>query len=260
MTISHRTPRDAGSALVTGASRGIGKVVALGLAARGYRVALNYRSSAATAEQVARAIRARGGRAVTLKADMSDTTQARELVARAELDIGPLSVLVNNAGITRDRLLLQMSEQDWEATWLTDLAGPRAAGRAAMSTMMQRGGRIINVGSVVGLTGNAGQANYAAAKAALLGLTRELALQGAAHGVLVNCVVPGFIETDATAHLTDGQREAWIHRIPMRRSAEPEDVAEAIFFLASNRAAYITGQCIAVDGGLLAAGGHGLAP
>jgi 3-oxoacyl-[acyl-carrier protein] reductase len=241
-------------ALVTGASRGIGKIVALQLAACGYAVGVNYRVSQREAEEVARAITCRQGRAAILQADVSVVEQAAALVRRAEEELGPLEVLVNNAGITRDRLLLQMSEQDWDATWLTNLDGPRAVARSALRSMKVRGnGRIINLGSVVGVTGNAGQANYAAAKAAVLGFTRQLAVEAAPYGVTVNCVVPGYIVTDATAHLTDGQQQDWLRRIPMRRAATPDEVADIIVFLSGAQASYITGQYIAVDGGLLAA-------
>jgi 3-oxoacyl-[acyl-carrier protein] reductase len=233
--------------------------VALALGQRGYRVGLNYRSSRQDAEKAVEEIAALGGRAVALQADVADAGQASELVRRAEDQLGPLSVLVNNAGVTRDRLLLQMSDEDWDITWNTDLVGARAVARAALASMEGRGGRIVNVGSVVGVTGNPGQANYAAAKSALLGLTRELALRGATCGVTVNCVLPGYILTDATAGFTDQQRESWLRRIPMGRPADAEDVVEAVLFLACGRTGYITGQCITVDGGLLALAGAGLA-
>jgi len=171
-----------------------------------------------------------------------------------------IDVLINNAGITRDRLVLQMSEQDWDDIWHVDLAGARAAAFAALRAMVERKhGRIVNLGSVVGATGNAGQANYAAAKSAILGLTRGLALQAAKHGVTVNCVIPGYIATDATAHLTEEQQSFWLDRIPIGQPGTPEDVAEAVIFLTRPEARYITGQCIAVDGGLLAESGGGLA-
>jgi 3-oxoacyl-[acyl-carrier protein] reductase len=153
-----------------------------------------------------------------------------------------------------------MSEDDWETIWLTDLAGPRALARDAVRHMAAHGGgRLVNVGSVVGTTGNAGQANYATAKSALLGLTRELAVSCASAGVTVNCVVPGYILTDATAHLNEQQRQTWLERIPMRRFASPQEAADLIIYLCSEGASYITGQCIAVDGGFLAAQGAGLA-
>ena len=252
--------RPAGSALVTGASRGIGRVVALGLAAHGLPVAVNYRAARAEAEETVRAIQRHGVQATALQADVAVPEQAADLVRRTEAELGSLSVLINNAGITRDRLLIQMTEEDWQATWQTDLVGSRIIGRAALASMSaRRDGRIINISSVVGTVGNAGQANYAAAKSAVLGFTRELAVQGAPLGITVNCVVPGYIETDATAHLTIQQREAWLRRIPMKRAATAEDVAELVIFLAVAKGSYITGQCITVDGGLSAEAGWGLA-
>lgn len=258
--MSDSCSRPAGCALVTGASRGIGKVVALRLAQQGYWIGVNFRAAREQAEEVVRVIKQSGGRAVALQADVGIEDEASGLVSRVESELGPVDVLINNAGITRDRLVLQMSEEDWDATWQINLAGARAAARRALDSMQSRhGGRIVNLSSVVAATGNAGQANYAAAKAAVLGLTRELAVAGAPYGVCVNCVIPGYILTDATAHLSDDQRAAWMQRIPMRRPAGPEDVAEVVTFLVRREAWYLTGQCIAVDGGLLAAAGGGLA-
>jgi len=250
----------AGSALVTGASRGIGRVVALRLAEAGYAVVVNYRVSAAEAQSVVDGIRERGGRAMAVQADMAVPTEAAALWGEAERALGPLHLLVNNAGITRDRLLVQMSEEDWDATWLTDLGGPRTLARAALVSMSaRRYGRIVNISSVVGATGNAGQANYAAAKSAMMGFTCELAIAAAPCGVTVNCIVPGYIVTDATAHLTVRQQAEWMDRIPMRRFAHPDDIAELVLFLSGNGASYLTGQCIAVDGGYCAASGCGFA-
>ncbi|MGH2448317.1 MAG: 3-oxoacyl-ACP reductase family protein [Chloroflexota bacterium] len=242
-------------ALVTGASRGIGRVTALRLADQGFDVAINYRQSAAEAERTVEEVEQRAVRAVALQADVADVEEARVLVDRATEALGALTVLVNNAGVTRDRLLIQMTEDDWAATWQTNLAGARAVSRAAMCSMKERGGRIINLSSVVGASGNAGQANYAAAKSAVLGMTKAFAVQGAASGITVNCVIPGYIVTDATSHLSEEQQNVWLRRIPMGRSARPEEVAEIIAFLAGPGAGYITGQCIAVDGGLLAVSG-----
>jgi 3-oxoacyl-[acyl-carrier protein] reductase len=246
------------AALVTGASRGIGKAVALRLASQGMAVAVNYKSSADEAESLVRCIEDGGGRAVALQADMADPMDATSLVARTEEALGPLHVLINNAGITQDRLLIQMSPEDWDATWCTDLAGARALSRVALETMRHRStGAIVNVSSVVGVTGNPGQANYAAAKSAMLGLTREFAVQAAVHNVRVNCVVPGYIVTDATAHLTGPQRQVWMSHIPMGRFATVDEVVGIIVFLTGAESSYLTGQCIAVDGGFLAAAGMG---
>lgn len=249
-----------GAALVTGASRGIGKVVAIRLGAVGIPVAVNFRQGKAEADAVVDEIASKGGRAIAVGADVADPEAAATLVAQVEEALGPVSVVINNAGITRDRLLVQMSEDDWAATWRTDLVGPRIIARAAAVSMCaRRQGRIVNVGSVVGVTGNGGQANYATAKSALQGLTRELAIECGPHNVSVNCVVPGYIETDATAHLNGEQRLGWLKRIPMRRFASPDEVADIIVFLAGSGASYVTGQCIAVDGGFLAKSGAFLA-
>lgn len=235
-------------------------MIAFRLAELGWPVAVNYRAAKAEADDAVAQICSQGGRAIALQADVSLPAEASELVSRTEDALGPLGIAVNNAGITRDRLLLQMSEDDWETIWLTDLAGPRALARDAVRHMAAHGGgRLVNVGSVVGTTGNAGQANYATAKSALLGLTRELAVSCASAGVTVNCVVPGYILTDATAHLNEQQRQTWLERIPMRRFASPQEAADLIIYLCSEGASYITGQCIAVDGGFLAAQGAGLA-
>lgn len=258
--MSTSDPVRTGAALVTGASRGIGKVIALRLAERGYAVAINYRASAGEAEKIVREMECHGGRAIALQADMSDVRQASALYERAQDAFGPISVIVNNAGITRDRLLVQMSQEDWDATWLTDLAGPRALLQRAITGMPSTvAGRIVNLSSVVGSVGNAGQSNYAAAKSALLGLTREAAVQCASRGITVNCVVPGFFATDATSHLNQQQTDTWMQRIPARRFGDVEDIAELVMFLVSPAAGYITGQCIAIDGGFLAASGFGFA-
>lgn len=247
-------------ALVTGASRGIGRAIALRLAREGYDIAVNYLRSSEQAHELVRTLRGEGVRACATQADMADPAQAAGLIERTEAEMGPLALLVSNAGITRDRLLIQMSPADWAATWLTDLAGPRALCRAALQSMNRRGsGRIVTISSVVAATGNAGQANYAASKAALEELTRALAVEGGPASVTVNCVVPGYIPTDATADLTGQQRDVWMRRIPMRRPGTTDDIAETVAFLAGPAAAYITGQCIAVDGGLLAGAALGQA-
>lgn len=246
-------PRSRGGALITGASRGIGRATALRLAHDGYDIAINYVRSSTEANEVAEQVRSKGRRAACLQADMADTESASELFLRAEDALGPIDVVVSNAGITRDRLLIQMTEADWDAIWDTDLAGPRALLHAAIQIMSTRSrGRIITVGSVVGSLGNAGQTNYATAKAAVEGLTRELAVTAAPNNITANCVVPGYITTDAVAHLTEAQVAAWYERIPMRRNGTVEDIAALIAFFAGDDSGYITGQCVAVDGGLLA--------
>jgi 3-oxoacyl-[acyl-carrier protein] reductase len=230
--------------------------VALRLAASGMPVAVNYRVARDEAETIVLSLQRSGVEAVAVQADLSDPQQAALLVQQVEMALGPLAIVVNNAGITRDRLLVQMSTDDWDATWCTDLAGARAVSRAALQSMTRNGGgAVVNVSSVVGVTGNAGQANYAAAKSAMLGLTRELAVQSAKYNVRVNSVVPGYILTDATAHLTEQQQQAWKERIPMGRFASVDEVVGIITFLVSLEATYVTGQCIAVDGGFLAAAG-----
>jgi 3-oxoacyl-[acyl-carrier protein] reductase len=252
-------PATAGVALVTGASRGIGRVIALRLAMAGYTIAVNYRSRLAEANAVVGEIESSGGRAMAIQADVSDPDGARALYARTVEDLGPLRVLVNNAGITQDRLVVQMSEEDWSATWNTDLVGPRALLRPAAEGMSQTGGRIVNLSSVVGSAGNAGQANYAAAKSAILGLTREAAVRYASNGVTVNCIIPGYFQTDATSHLSEEQSDLWRRRIPAGRFGDVSDIAELVAFLASDAGSYITGQCIAIEGGFLAGMGFGLA-
>jgi 3-oxoacyl-[acyl-carrier protein] reductase len=247
-------------ALVSGGSRGIGRATALCLAAEGVPVAVNYRQAANEAEEVVSLIERHGGKAVALQADVARASEAAALVRRTAEALGTIGYLVNNAGITRDRLLLQMSESDWDAIWATDLAGARTLAREALVYMLPAGfGRVVNVSSVVGSIGSPGQANYAAAKAAVDGLTRELATSCAPSGVTVNCVIPGYIATDATSQLTPEQQAGWFRRIPMGRSASAGEVASAITFLLSDEAGYITGQCLSVDGGLLAAAGRGWA-
>jgi 3-oxoacyl-[acyl-carrier protein] reductase len=258
--MSTTQPGATGAALVTGASRGIGKVVALRLAQCGFDVAVNYRKSEAEAEQVVRQIECIGRRAVSLGADVSDLVQAAKLYDRATVALGPVTVLVNNAGITRDRLVIRMTSEDWDTIWSTDLAGPRVLlERSAAGMSKIPNARIVNLSSVVGAAGNAGQSNYAAAKSALLGLTRDAAVRYAGQGTTINCVVPGYFLTDATSHLTDDQSDAWLRRIPLGRFGEVPEIANLVAFLVSESASYITGQCIAVDGGFLAAAGFGLA-
>jgi len=241
-------------ALVTGASRGIGRVTAQRLAAMGAAVAINYNASAESARDLAREIAESGGRAVAIQADVAVSDQVERMIEDAESNLGPIDILVNNAGFVRDRLLLRMSEEDWDDVWGADYEGPAILARRLIAGMMtRRWGRIVNVASVVGMVGNAGQANYAAAKGALIGLTRDLATEAAPCAVTVNCIAPGYINTDATAALQPEHRDAWLQQIPAARWGEPQEVASAIVFLAGPEAAYITGQCLVVDGGMLTA-------
>ena len=239
-------------ALVTGGSRGIGRAVCLALAARGMRVAVNYAGNAAAAEEVVQACLRRGAPdAFAVQADVSDTEQARALVAAVTERWGGVDVLVNNAGITRDGLMMRMSEQDFDAVLATNLKGAFACMQAVMRPMMkQRWGRIVNLSSVVGLRGNLGQANYAASKAGLIGMSKSAAKELASRGITVNCVAPGFIETDMTAVLPESVRTALLGQIPLARLGAAEEVAAAVAFLASPEAAYITGQVLCVDGGM----------
>lgn len=239
-------------ALVTGGSRGIGRAVCLALAARGMRVAVNYAGNAAAAEEVVQACLQQGAPdAFAVQADVSDAEQVRALVAAVSERWGGVDVLVNNAGITRDGLMMRMSEQDFDAVLATNLKGAFACMQAVMRPMMkQRWGRIVNMSSVVGLRGNLGQANYAASKAGLIGMSKSAAKELASRGITVNCVAPGFIETDMTAVLPESVRTALLGQIPLARLGTAEEVAAAVAFLASPESAYITGQVLCVDGGM----------
>ena len=239
------------AALVTGGGRGIGRAVCLALAAQGYDVAVNYAASAAAAEQTAADCRALGVQAVALQADVTDPAACQTLVDTAARTFGRLDVLVNNAGVTADKLLLRMQEEDFDKVISANLKGAFFCCKAACKLMMrQRYGRIVNISSVVGLHGNAGQTNYAASKAGLIGLTKSLAKEFAARGVTVNAVAPGFIGTDMTNAMTDAAKQAAVASIPAGRIGAPEEVANAVAFLASENAAYITGQVLCVDGGM----------
>lgn len=238
-------------ALVTGAGRGIGRAIALALAEAGARVAINYNTSALAALELAAEIAAAGGEARAWQADVSETDQAAALVDNVLQHFGRLDILVNNAGITRDNLLLRMGEEDWDRVLAVNLKGYFNCCKAAIRPMTRaRRGRIINIASVVGLRGNAGQVNYAAAKAGVIGLTKSLAREVGSRNITVNAIAPGFIETDMTRALTRDIREQMLKNIPLGRLGEPADVAGLAVFLAGPGAAYITGQVIAVDGGM----------
>ncbi len=238
-------------ALVTGGSRGIGRAIALELARRGADVAVNYVHHAEAAQQVVAEITALGRRAVALPADVGDAAQATALVTAVLDTLGRLDILVNNAGIVRDALLLRMPEADWDEVLRVNLKGAFNTSKAAVRSMLrQHFGRIINVGSVSGLMGQVGQANYAAAKAGLIGLTKSMARELAARDITVNVVAPGFIPTEINAALDESLRERLRELIPAGRFGTPDDVARAVAFLASEEAAYITGVVLPVDGGL----------
>ncbi len=239
-------------AVVTGASRGIGRAIAIKLASLGAAVIINYNGSADKAAEVKEEIERLGGRADTRQCDVSDFQACSAFIQDIVKDYGRLDILVNNAGITRDGLLLKMSEEDFDAVLNTNLKGAFHTTRFAVRQMIrQRSGRIINLSSVVGVSGNAGQANYAASKAGVLGLTKAVAKEVASRGITVNAVAPGFIETDMTAKLTDKVKESISAQIPLGTFGKPEYVADAVAFLASDAACYITGQVLHVDGGMV---------
>ena len=240
------------TALVTGASRGIGRAIALALSSKGFAVALNYAGSHDAAEAVKKEIEDAGGKAFTVQGDVSKSEDVDRIFKTVKDEFGGLDVLVNNAGINRDALLIRMKESNWDDVIATDLKSDFLTTKAAAAMMMrERKGSIINISSVVGIMGNIGQANYAAAKAGVIGLTKACAKEMAARNIRVNAVAPGFIETAMTDGIPEKIREGMIASIPMGRMGQPEDIARAVCFLASDDASYITGQVLVVDGGLV---------
>ena len=239
-------------AFVTGASRGIGRAIALRLASDGAKVALNFASNSAKAESVKNEIESAGGTAMLVQGDVSNFETVTKLIKQVVDAWSRIDILINNAGITRDNLLLKMSEDDFDKVIATNLKGVFNCTKAVTKLMMkQRGGRIVNMSSVVGLKGNISQANYAAAKAGIIGFTKSAARELASRGVTVNAVAPGLINTDMTAALSEKVKEVMLQEIPAGRMGTPEDVANAVAFLVSDQAAYITGQVLAVDGGMV---------
>lgn len=238
-------------ALVTGASRGIGRAIAEQLAADGHRVAVNYIRSQEDAEAVAGAIRSNSGEAVAVGGDVGSEEAVASLFTEIEASFGPVEILVNSAGITRDGLLLRMSSDDWDDVLTTNLRSVFLCTKAALRSMVRaRWGRVISVTSVAGIGGNAGQANYSAAKAGMIGFTKAVAKEVGSRGITVNAVAPGFIETDMTAELDDGTRAAAQRRVSAGRFGTPQEVASAVGYLAGEQAGYVNGQVLVVDGGL----------
>ena len=239
------------TAVVTGGSRGIGRAICLKLAGQGANIVLNYAGNAAAAEETRAACEALGVRALAVQGDVADPAACNALIDTAIEAFGKVDILVCNAGITRDNLLMRMSDEEFQKVIDTNLKGTFHCMRAVIRPMMKkRRGRIISISSVVGLMGNAGQINYAASKAGVIGMTRSLAREVASRGITVNAVAPGFIRTDMTDVLSDAVKEGILHSIPLGKLGEAEDVANTVLFLASDEAAYITGQVLSVDGGM----------
>ncbi|MGE7689225.1 3-oxoacyl-[acyl-carrier-protein] reductase [Lysinibacillus sp. NPDC097214] len=239
-------------AVVTGASRGIGRAIALKLANEGAKVVVNYSGSQAKAEEVVATIQENGGEAIAVQASVSKTEEVTALMDAAVKTFGSLDILVNNAGITRDNLLMRMKEDEWDDVLDTNLKGVFLCTKAVTRQMMkQRAGRIINISSIVGVAGNAGQANYVAAKAGVIGLTKTTAKELASRNILVNAIAPGFIETEMTEQLPEDLKQGMLTQIPLAKLGQPEDIAKAVAFLASDDANYMTGQTLHIDGGMV---------
>ncbi|MER2036666.1 MAG: 3-oxoacyl-[acyl-carrier-protein] reductase [Solibacillus sp.] len=239
-------------AVVTGASRGIGRAIALELAAQGAKVVVNYSGSAQKAEQVVGEIKANGGEAIAVQANVADADAVQQLMNSAVDTYGSLDILVNNAGITRDNLLMRMKNDEWDDVINTNLKGVFLCIKAVSRQMMkQRAGRIINISSIVGVAGNPGQANYVAAKAGVIGLTKTTAQELASRNILVNAIAPGFITTEMTEGLPEELKDGMLKQIPLAKLGQPEDIAKAVAFFASDNASYITGQTLHIDGGMV---------
>ena len=240
------------TALLTGGTRGIGRAIVFALADAGVDVAFTYRSSKDSADAITAELRSKGRRSVGYQSDAAEFAQAQEIVQQVIVDFGRIDILVNNAGITKDGLLMRMSEQDWDAVIDTNLKSVFNFTKAVCAQMMsQRSGKIITISSVVGITGNAGQANYAASKAGAIAFTKSIAKELASRNIQANVVAPGFVETDMTQKLNEKQKEAILALIPLKRIAKPEEIAGVVRFLASSDADYITGQVLCVDGGMV---------
>lgn len=239
-------------ALVTGASRGIGREIVLELAREGANVAINYAGSEAKALEVAEEIKAMGREAITIQADVSNSESVESMVKQTIESFGRLDILVNNAGITKDNLMMRMKEADWDDVININLKGVFLCTKAVTRQMMkQRSGRIINISSIVGVSGNAGQANYVAAKSGVIGLTKTTAKELATRGITVNAIAPGFITTDMTDKLNDETKSEMLKQIPLARLGEPIDIAKTALFLASEDSRYMTGQTLHIDGGMV---------
>lgn len=239
------------TAIVTGASRGIGKAIALKLAEQGANLVVNYVNNKDEAEKLVKELEAQGTKALAIQADISDFSQAKNLISKAKEELGTIDILVNNAGITRDGLIMRMTEEDFDRVIEVNLKGVFNCTRHTVPIMVkQRSGRIINITSVAGVLGNPGQANYSAAKAGIIGMTKTLAKEIGSRGITVNAIAPGFIETDMTAELTDKVKETIKDQTALGKLGRPENIADAVAFLAGSTGEYITGQVLSVDGGM----------